>query len=237
METEIQPTDANVNTILPKIVHNVPSSMGEIEKVTGADDSLLGKYCAIISNEEYQIVRNNEQENNLRNPTLVREPGHSELGKVGISLDISDGRELEIILLFNNGGNSVIALSSMGDFVVDGKPIENMPTVELNYFSVNYYRETTSASDTQNGDFELSVNFESKSGSFTSGFTGQIRLDGSTGNYTGRIGLENSTFDDLEIKGKFHGDDDRGNTSVTGLYYGGTSDNLDIIGAIIGTNE
>ena len=232
---------ASANAILPEIARNFPSTVDEVDEVTGNDDSLPGKYYVVLSDQAYVIDDTEEQRNKLRNPTLVRESDHSDLGRVAITLDITndDGSngELEIVMLFNDAGNSVIALSTMGDFVAGGKPFTSLPTGPLTYSGKNYYKVAgASANQIQNGDFDLSVDFTAETGTFDSGLTGNITLDVNTGNYTGIVSLDDNSHENLAIKGKFHGDS--ASSSVTGLYQGGDpGDTSTIFGAIIGTSN
>ena len=227
----------------PIVARNDPSSMNEIREVTGNSDSLSGKYYIIFSSLQYKIIESDEQRNKFTNPTLEPDSGHADLEKTGIELDITQGDSEEtgvinIDMLFNDAGNAVIAISDLGDFLAGGKPIVNLPSGEFDYSGVNYYRETNNPSTIVERDFNLSVNFDTESGTFESGLRGEITLDGRTGNYSGvQLSLDNSDHDDISIKGKFHGNDDGNsvNSSVTGLYLGGPTSDPTIFGAIIGT--
>ena len=233
---------ANENVAPPIIARNVPSSVDGIKEVSGSDGSLPGKYYAIFSDENYDMVDTPEQRNKLRNPPLDDEPGHTDLGKITLTFDtVADG-ELEIVMLINDTGNSIIALSSLGDFIAGGKPIsiENLPTGPLTYSGVNYYKVRTSPDVIENGNFDLTVNLDRSSGKFGSGLTGDITIDESTGNYNGLISIDGTTHENLSIKGQFNGNNgNNGNnesSSVTGLYYGGGEPTVpNIVGAIIGT--
>ena len=234
----VTPSEVRVSTDpnLPIIAHTIPSTVDEVDELNGSDATLPGKYYVVLSTEPYKIVDNSEQRNKLMNPTIEPNSNHSDLGKVELALDLEDGNELDVVLLFNNDANSAIALSSMGDFVAGGKPIVNMPTGPLTYSGVNYYKIATSSNQIRNGDFELSVNFSEETGTFSSGLEGEIVLESSTGNYTGRITqVADTSYENVAIKGKFHGNAE--NSSVTGLYHDESSRTPAVIGAIIGTSN
>ena len=169
---------------LPIIARNESDS--PIQMIENTDGSPLdGNYYAVFSTEEYVMMGD---ENTFRNPTLVREPGQTELGKLGLSVGTDLGRDIDIVMLFNNDGNAVVALSSFNDFVAGGTAFVGLPVGDYSYSGVNYFK--IGEGQIQSDDFGLNVNFGEGTGSFTSGFDGNITLgrDTAKGTYTGTEG-------------------------------------------------
>ena len=195
---------------------------------------LEGTYYAVFSEETYTMTGNR---NAFQNPVLEREPGQTKLGKVGLTFGTRENGNINIVMLFNNDGNAVIALSSFDDFVAGGLPFafQDLPTGDLTYSGRNYYK--IDSNEIQFGDFELSVDFSNGSGEFTSGLDGNITLDPTNGTYTGtEVSMEvgGVTYSLNEMRGQFHGTSE--DSSVTGLYLGSSPSASDIKGVIIGTD-
>ncbi len=215
----------------PVIARN--HSTSTIEHIESTDSSpLTGEYYAMLSERTY--IMNIDEIDKFRNPTLVREPGHTNLGKLALSVGTDQDENIDIVMLFNNSGNAVIALSSFDDFVAGGLPFEGTPSGQFSYSGVNYFK--IGGGQIQSGEFGLSVNFSGDQGQgrFTSGLTGDIELDPGKGSYTGTVSLTDSTYENMEIKGMFHGNSNSNVSSVTGVYRGGP-DTSKVTGAIIGT--
>lgn len=233
----IAPTDSGngetQRAASPIVARNESESTFELLDVND-NSALRGKYYAVFSNTPYEM--NKSERNKFENPTLVREPGNTELGKLGLTVGTNLEEDIEIVMLFNSDGNAVIALSSFDDFVAGGSPLVSAPTGNFRYSGKNYYK--IDDRDIGNGEFVLTVNFDGGTGEFESGLSGRINLDSSKGSYTGdslTMNVGDTSYSLNEIKGQFHGDDQ--DSSVTGLYRGGTENNSEIKGAIIGTSN
>ena len=208
-----------------------------IKFIEVADSSPLeGKYYAIFSNEEYVMIGADGEEDPFANPMLVREPGNSKLGKLGVSVGTNLNRDINIVMLFNSDGNAVIALSNFDDFVAGGTQFTGLPSGDYNYSGVNYFK--IDDGQIQSSNFGLRVNFGTNSGNFTSGLSGDITFDTETKSFTGvdvNMDVGNTSYSLNEVKGQFHGKSD--DSSVTGLYRGDTDTNSEIKGAFIGTGS
>ena len=222
----------NEQSASPIVERNESESPIQFIRVTD-DSPLEGKYYAIFSNDEYQMNGVNGEENPFANPTLVREPGNSELGKLGLSVGTDQG-PIEIVMLFNSDGNAVIALSTFDDFVAGGTQFVGLPAGDYNYSGVNYFK--IGDGQIQSDDFGLRVNFGDETGEFTSGLVGDITVTPENGRFTGgtvSMNVGNTSYSLNEVKGQFHGESD--DSSVTGLYQGSADTNSEIKGAFIGT--
>ena len=225
----------NEQAASPIVARNESESPIQVIQVTD-DSPLEGKYYAIFSEQEYQMNNENGEENPFANPTLVREPGNSELGKLGLSAGTNQNRNIDIVMLFNSDGNAVIALSNFNDFVAGGTPFVSLPSGSYSYSGVNYFK--IGDGQIQSSDFGLDVDFGNNRGTFTSGLSGEIVLNNSKGGFTGNSVTTNvgdTSYSLNEIKGQFHGESD--DSSVTGLYRGSADTDSEIKGAIIGTGS
>ena len=229
-----QTDNGNQQAPSPIIAQN--ESVSAIRPIVDTEGSPLeGNYYAVFSETPYTMTGDS---NAFQNPVLEREPGQTELGKVGLTFGTRENGNINIVMLFNSDGNAVVALSSFDDFVAGGITTTDLPRGDFTYSGKNYYKISGRA--IESGNFQLEVNFADNSGEFTSGLIGDIDVNTVDGTYTKNDGPLTMTVGDdsytlNEIKGRFHGTSE--DSSVTGLYLGDAENGPEIKGVIIGTGN